>query len=351
MATLSETAYYTRRTINWTILAILAYIVVRIFWSLLVVLWMVMFPPKPVPPNHAFGRLPAIKFPAVATPSARLTFQLETIEGGVPGASDSALVYFMPKSAPNLLGLNKTQQFATNLQFDPAPIAETKNVYRFNDPREPLRRLRYDIVSKNFILRYAFEQDASAFLNKNLPLADAAKLEAITLLQSYDIYPEDFAEGNATITFLRLVTNTLVTTTSLSQGDAVRIDFFRKPIGNTRVVTPNPDEASISIIFSGNQQIQKRILQFAYTYWPVDYQTTATYPLKPSLTAWEELQTGGGFIARYPTNGLNTAVVRNVYLAYYDSFEPQTYLQPIFVFEGDNGFVAYVPAISPQWSE
>ena len=351
MATLTETAYYTRRAINWTILGVLAYILLRMFWSLLVIVWMVMLPPKPIPPNHAFGTLPAVKFAAVATPSAKLTFQLETIEGGVPEASDSAVVYFMPKSAPNLLGLNKAQQFATGLQFEPAPIAESKNVYRFNDPREPLRRLRYDIVSKNFILRYAFEQDASAFLNKNLPLSDAAKLEAITLLQSYDIYPEDFEKGAPTVTFLRIVTNKLVTTTSLSQGDAVRIDFFRKPIGDTLVVTPNPDEASISIIFSGNQQIQKRILQLAYTYWPVDYQTTATYPMKPSATAWEELQAGEGYIARYPTNGAKSAVVRSVYLAYYDSFEPQTYLQPIFVFEGDNGFVAYVPAISREWTE
>ncbi len=351
MATLTETAYYTRRAINWTILGVIAYVLLRIFWGILVVFWIAIFPPKPIPPNHAFGTLPAIKFPQVATGAAQLTFQLETIQGGVPEASDSAAVYFMPKSAPNLLGLNKAQEFAGNLQFDPTPVQETKNVYRFNDPREPLRRLRYDIVSKNFILRYAFEQDASAFLNKNLPFADAAKLEATTLLQSYDIYPEDFVEGTSVVTFLRLVGGRLVTTTSLSQADAVRINFFRKPIGQTPVVTPNPDEGSVSIVYSGSQVIQKRIIQLAYTYWPVDYLTLATYPLKPSSTAWEELQAGGGYVARYPVNGAQTAVVRNIYLAYYDSFEPQTYLQPIFVFEGDNGFVGYVPAVSRQWTE
>ena len=351
MATLTETAYYTRRAINWTILAVIIYILLRIFWSIFVVVWMIVFPPKPIPPNHAFGRLPAIKFLEVATPAAQLTFQLETIEGGVPVASESATVYFMPKSPPNLLGLNKAQEFAGDLQFDPTPVAESKNVYRFNDLRDPLRRLRYDIVSKNFILRYSFEQDASAFLNKNLPLSEAAKLETTTLLQSHDIYPEDFVKGTSTTTFLRLVANKLQTTTSLSQGDAVRINFFRKPIGETPVVTPNPDEASISIILSGAPVMQKRIIQLAYTYWPVDYQITATYPLKSSSTAWEELQSGGGYIARYPTNGTQNAVVRDVFLAYYDSYEPQTYLQPIFVFEGDNGFVGYVPAVSPQWTE
>jgi hypothetical protein len=351
MATLTETAYYARRAINWTILGVISYILLRLSWGILVILFMAIFPPKPIPPNHAFGTLPAIKFPEVATPSSQLTFQLETIEGGVPAASTSATVYFMPKSAPNLLGLNKAQEFASNLQFDPTPIQESKNVYRFNDLREPLRRLRYDIVSKNFIIRYAFEQDASAFLNKNLPLSEAAKLEAITMLQSYDIYPEDFEDGPIEVSFLRLVGNKLVTTTSLSQGDAVRINFFRKPIGNTKVVSPNPDEGSISMIFSGSTELQKRVIQMAYTYWPVDYLTTATYPLKLSTTAWEELQSGNGYIARYPITGSKTAVIRNIYLAYYDSYEPQTYLQPVFVFEGDNGFVGYVPAISPEWTE
>lgn len=350
MASLTETAYYTRRAINWTILAVISYIILRLSWGLLVIVWFTIFPPKAPPPNHAFGTLPAVKFPQQASGSGQLVFQLETIEGGVPVASAAAEVYFMPKLAPNLLGLNQAQEFAKNLQFDATPIQESKNVYRFNDPTEPLRRLRYDIVSKNFILRYAFEQDASAFLGRGLPLPEAAKLEAINLLQAQDLYPEDLAQGTTQIVFMRLTGNRLLPTTSLSQGDAVRIDFYRRPIGETKIVTPAPDEAPVSIIYSGSSDAKKRIIQFAYTYWPIDYVTTATYPLKSSQTAWEELQTGKGYIARYPSNS-STAVIRSVYLAYYDSFEPQTYLQPIFVFEGDNGFVGYVSAISPEWVE
>ena len=92
------------------------------------------------------------------------------------------------------------------------------------------------------------------------------------------------------------------------------------------------------------------MIQFAYTYWPIDYQTSATYALKTTQQAWNELQSGGGYIARYPTNS-SVAMVRSVSLAYYDSFDPQTYLQPIFVFEGDNEFLGYVPAVSSEWVE
>lgn len=314
------------------------------------VLWLVIFPHKPPPPNHAFGKLPALKFPQIATPSSGLTFQLQTIQGDVPAASDSANVYFMPKAAPNLLALTKTQDFASKLEFDPTPIQESKNIYRFDDHDFPLRKLRYDIVSSNFIVRYTFESDLSVFIEKNLPSGDQAQQETLNMLKSFDLYPTDLIGGPVVVSYLRLSGNSLIPTTSLSQSDAVRVDYFKNPIGDMSIVTPVPDEAPISIILSGSSNSKKRIIQFAYTYWPIDYQTFATYGLKTSQEAWEELQAGKGYIARYPTN-TSIAVVRTVALAYYDSFDPETYLQPIFVFEGDNGFLGYVPAVTPEWVE
>lgn len=350
MASLTETAYYARRAINWAILAVIAYILLRIFWSIFLGVFLLIFPPKAPPPNHLFGKLPSLVFPVTATPSASLSFQLQTIEGTVPAASPSATVYFMPKTAPNLLGLNKAQAFAQNLNFDPTPVQESKNIYRFNDAELPLRRLRYDIVSNNFVLRYAFEQDPTVFNEKNLPLPEAAKTQAINMLQLNNRYPDDLSGGTNQVSFLKLNGTVLVGTTSLSQADAERIDFFRKPIGDTQVFTPYPDQAPVSIIYSGSSNQKKQIIQWAYTFWPIDYQTTATYGLITSQQAWEALQSGSGYIARYPSTG-NIAVVRNIYLAYYDSFDPQNYLQPVFVFDGDNGFRAYVPAVDPLWRE
>ena len=350
MATLTETAYYTRRTINWLILAVIGYLILRLSWSLFVAAWLAIFPPKPPPPNNAFGVLPKVQFSDQASPSARLTFRLETIEGRVPAASESAAVYFMPKSPANLLALNQTQEFAQRLGLDPNPIAETKNLYRFSDPDFILRSLRYDIVSKNFILRYRFEEDPGIFAEKNFAGSDAMQAEATSVLQSYQLYNEDITKGRSVVTFLKLTGDRLLPTTSLSAADAVRVDFYRRNIGSTPIVTPNPDSGPINFVFSGAQNEKRRFLQFAYTFWPIDYETVATYGLKTSAQAWSELQSGGGFIARYPRTG-NAAVIRTIYIAYYDAYEAQTYLQPVFVFEGDNGFVAYVQAVAPPWVE
>ena len=350
MTTLTETAYYTRRAINWLILGIVAYIVLRIVFGILALVWVAIFPPKPPPPNHAFGKLPALQFPKQASYSGQLVFQLQTIQGAVPAASPSATVYFMPKAAPSLLGLNQAQNFAKNLQFDPTPIQISKNIYRFNDPTLPFRTLAFDIISSNFVLKYDYTRELSLFAEKNLPTADDAQQQTLNMLQQYSLGHDDISGGTTTVSYFKLTGDGLTPTTSLSQADAERVDLFRKSIGNTPLFTPIPDQGPISIIFSGSSNPNKRIIQFAYTYWPIDYQTTATYPLKTSAEAWNELQQGNGYIARFPTN-TNTVIVRNVYLGYYDSFDAQIYLQPIFVFEGDNGFLGYVPAVLPLWTE
>lgn len=350
MSSLTETAYYTRRTINWTILGVIGYIILRLFWGILVSVYITVFPPKAPPPNYAFGTLPALKFPVgAASPSGQLVYQLQTIEGSVPETSPSAHVYFMPKTGSNLLALSTAQSFAKRLGFDTNPISDPSdnNIYRFDDPEAPLRHLWYDVVSSNFVIRYDFQQDAGLFLNNNVPTAQQAQAEAKTILQTYNLFPADYAGGNVTVTYYRVNQNALVTVPSQSQADAVRVDFYRPYIASTPVVT-GVSGGPISITLSGSPNSKKRILQFSYTYWPVDYQTNATYKLKTSTQAWQELQSGAAYVIKYPGNN-QVIMVRNVYLAYYDSLDPETYLQPVFVFEGDGGFMAYVPAISPEY--
>lgn len=352
MASLTETAYQTRRIINWTILFFIAYFVFRLMWGFFVALWIYMFPPKAIPPNHAFGKLPRLVFPVPeSSPAAQLTFTLQTISGSLPVASSAARVYFMPKAGANLLAINNTQKFVQRIGFDITPIQETRTIYRFNDSEFPLRKIRYDIVSNNFILRYGYEQDTSLFTEGTLRDPRTIESEATNYLDANDIFPSDFVNGTRKTTYLKLVGNTLIPVANLSQVDAMRVDFFRGSVHKFPLLTPNPDEGQIQLLFSGARSAKKHLLQATYTYWPVDESTFATYPLKPMATAWEELQANGGYIARYPTNGSTNAIVRNAYLGFYDSFNPQTYLQPIYVFVGDYGFIAYVPAISPEWVE
>ena len=91
-------------------------------------------------------------------------------------------------------------------------------------------------------------------------------------------------------------------------------------------------------------------MKTSYNYTQVEYEQFETYPIISGDVAWQKLIDGQGYTAVAPENG-SEAVVRRVGLAYYDSLDNQQYLQPIYVFEGDGGFVAYVSAIDQGYSQ
>ena len=143
----------------------------------------------------------------------------------------------------------------------------------------------------------------------------------------------------------------MVPAISLSEADFVRVDLFRKNLDDLKVLPPNPNQSSVSWIFSGARETGKRIVEVDYAHQPVSEENYATYPFKSSATAWQELANGQGFVASLGENPQDKVTIRKVYLAYFDSDEIQDFLQPIFVFEGDKGFVGYIQAVDPKWVE
>ena len=99
----------------------------------------------------------------------------------------------------------------------------------------------------------------------------------------------------------------------------------------------------------GAKRNDKRVIQAEYTYWPLDTRSFAAYHLKTSEQAYQELQNGKAYFAQFPQNQTQITIT-NIFLAYFDGKSPQLYMQPVFVFEGEN-FLAYVPAIAPPWVE
>lgn len=109
--------------------------------------------------------------------------------------------------------------------------------------------------------------------------------------------------------------------------------------------TPEGEKGSVHAILSGTQRAQNSVVAFEYHYQNVDYTQVETYPIRTAQSAWNLLKAGEGYIAQQ--GELETAVIREVLLGYYDSFEIQDYLQPIYVFRGDTGFIGFVPAVDP----
>jgi len=111
--------------------------------------------------------------------------------------------------------------------------------------------------------------------------------------------------------------------------------------------TPEGYKGVISAILTGYFEGRDSIIDISYNYHTVDYEEIHTYPIRTSQSAWQLLQAGEGYIADKGT--VDTAVIREVFLAYFDSYEEQEYLQPIYVFENkETGFLGYVSAVDPK---
>lgn len=346
MATLTETAYYTRRILTIGGILLAGFIVLRISINLTLKIWRRLHPAPPPKPTVSFGKIPQLAFPE--SQSAGLTFKLETIEGKLPKLTNIAKVYLMPKETPTFLTLDKAKEKAAALGFRGQPEVISQNLYRW---RNNSTTMEMDIYTGNFKLRFPYKDDQSLLVNKNLASSQQAIQEAKNFLGGRNLLGKDLSAGLGEAIYFRFVPPDLVPAASLSEADFVRVNLFRADMDEMKILPPDPKHSLVSFLFSGSRDGTKRIVEIDYNYFPVDQEIFATYPLRSVDTAWQELQQGNGYIANSGENGGTSATIRKVYLGYFDASSPQNYLQPIYVFEGDNGFIAYTAALDPKWLE
>ena len=98
------------------------------------------------------------------------------------------------------------------------------------------------------------------------------------------------------------------------------------------------------------QTQNQEIIAAEYHYYPVDESQYATYPIKTPAEAYSELQNNQAFVASLGQNKDGDSVaIRRMYLAYFDPDSATEFYQPVYVFEGDNGLVEYLPAITSTY--
>jgi len=353
MATLTQTTYYTRRGLAFSSILLVGFIIAKVSLNMASEIWQKLHPPPPPPPTVAFGVLPKVKFPEDKLPigKEKLTFRLETIEGSLPSLPNVGKVYFMPVGRPNLLALDRANEKARKMGFRGQPQTVNETLYRWTNEAVPPTTLEMNINHGNFQLRYPYETDQTILTNKNLPTNEQAAQEAKNFLRTNGLLTADLATGSAEFDYLNLTPNGLTPAPSLSEADLLRVNIFRADLDNLKIFPPNPKNSLVSFLFSGSREMGKRIIEINYIHFPLEREIVATYPLKPVNNAWQEIQAKEGYFANLGQNENGQITIRKVYLAYYDSEEPQNYLQPIYVFEGDRNFFAYVEAVDPKWKE
>jgi hypothetical protein len=134
-----------------------------------------------------------------------------------------------------------------------------------------------------------------------------------------------------------------------STGDPTRatVNIWQEDVDKIPMVTPTFSEALVRGVVTNFRDENKRYIYLDYTFWPVDLQNSSTYPLKTAEEAYSDLQKGNSIVPFSTAKSGSFVSITNVYLAYFLSDQFTPYLQPVYVFEGQE-FVGYVQAVKEE---
>lgn len=348
MASLTESSIIARKVIRYGLYALILIIIGRFAFRGAVALYRQIFPPPPPKPTVAFGRLPEIPFPQ--RPANEFTYKLELAEGDLPELSEQTSVYYMPPFQSTISSVEEAKSKADALGFNPdgkVLVESIPNVYVFQEPGVP-SSLTMNVITGVFSISYNLNEDPTVLSSQ--PPNDEQAIRLIeTELNKAKLLADDLKDGPATSEYLRVISGEYLPAVSLSEAMATKVNIFRIGYGgenNFPSVTPDMPQGNIWFIVAGGRG--KQIISGEYHYFPIDNSKSGTYPLKTSQSAWDELKEGKGYIANSGSNQ-NEKIIRHVYLAYYDAGQYTQFYQPVFVFEGDEDFYAFVPAVREDY--
>jgi len=348
--TLTNITFMGRQIVKYGLILIITLMVGRTFLNAFAAFWKNTHPPKPTAPTLGFGILPAIKFPTQKDTDKPQRYELETKTGNFPKFAEKAKVYFMPGFNSTLFDDENTREIAASFGFvfEPEPL-DAQN-YRFTKSKPLISTMDINIRSKTFDFKTNYLSKQELLIASKVPDTQTAIAQVKSALISAGINPFDLMEdasASAEAVYLKASGNKLQPATSISDAQFVQVDLRRAPIDGYEMYTPEGAEGTVHAIVTAAFSGKDAIVSLRNKYFPVDYDQEETYPLRSVSTAWNVLQSGEGYIAN--KGELDSTVIRYVYLGYFNSFDYQPYLQPIYIFEGDKGFLGYVSAIDPKY--
>lgn len=348
MFTLSDASKDLKQFLKYAGIFITAVVVIILILRVILFVKEVFLPTPPPKPEVAFGKLQPQSFPANAQ-NQNFTYSINTLTGNLPNLNGQSKVYRMKPFQPDLLAVNKFQDKIASVGFGKGSTAVSDKVFEWKSNETITgieKRIRFNTINSNFMITSPYMADADILKGKDLPTEANAIEAATSLLKSMQVMPEDIDLEKTKVNLFSIQNDSLVTATSLSNSQVIEINFFQKNIDKLSIFYEKPNSSNISVLIAGGGY-QGQIVGANYIYQPVS-NDSSTYPLKSVSTAYNELKNGQGYIASY-FGTLPNISITNVFLAYYIGSQTQDFLMPIIVFEGNEGFFAYVPAVTDEW--
>ena len=282
--------------------------------------------------------------------SEKYTFVLDTLDGtpNFEEATSAAEVYFLPQKTASFGFLSKIYAMAKDAGFD-TDITQHRlddKMAIFDDGKN---KLTIDIRTFNYIYSYTITRDDNV-TPPALPVADTTLFnEASSFISGMGRYPEELARGERNIGYMRLnpETNEIIPLKSPESANIVEVDFFLPDRNGLPVVSSSYYNSQHYVMFLIGEN-KTKVIKAQVQYFDRSEDQVGLYPLRSAEQAWEDLKKGQGAVVSSQAK-LGEIKIQKVFLAYYDPAVYQEYVQPVYVFLGNNEFVAYVSAVSEEY--
>jgi len=347
--TLTELSYYLRRILPFFILFVLFFLIIFYSFKLYFTFLSLNKPKEPIVPR-VFGNInpPEIKN---STSSANFTFVLDNIEGRPVTTTDSAKVYFLPKPTTRFGYREKIYLMAKTFGFNTEVVTHKliDNLAVFDDG---FKKLTIDISNFNFTFDNFSDKNffTSTDEGKIIPSEKEIENKAIDFLKEVGRYPDELAKGKNQIIYLKYHPGfeSYVNVDNPNEADLVEIDLYRQYPDEVPVVSPKFFNSQNYVVLRFLKNNKYQVLKAQIAFYEKSDSQFDIYPVKSGDLAWEELTKGKGYVVA-ATKGKKDIVIKKMYLAYYDPDFYQSFLEPVYVFLGEDDFVAYLPAIANQF--
>jgi len=347
---LTSVSIKARKFVRYFVYLVIFYFVARFSINLLFNVYRTVFPKAPPPPTIGFSVLPEIPFPQ-REGALEIQYTLETATGEFPAFPKSMEVYLMPKATVKLSSLEEAKRIARAFGFNTDPLEITPVVYRFLHDTNP-SSLEINIVNNVFSIDYNLSADPAP-LSGPAPDSLTAVKTVVSFLSGGQVIGEDIDPENARVVYLKSSGGALINALAQSDAEVARVNIFRKPIvkgdKNYPSVTSDPQKANIWFLVGSSDRREFRVIAGEYHYFPINYESPETYPIKTAQQAYDDLVSGKGHIANLGAAAFGKVKIRKIYLGYYDPDNQGQFYQPVVIFEGDGGFMAYVPAVVDEY--
>lgn len=343
MPTLSQTTALTKKILIFGGGGLLAIILLFFLSRGGITLYNTLFPKPGPPPEAAFNTLPAVIFPE-STVQGKFSYSLDTVTGSLGNFPDRAKVFKTVPKEPNLLSLQDTQSLLRRSRFTFNQTRLNDTTYSWNETLRIDKRLTINIVSKDFeiVSNFLTYPDLAAIGAVDQENATGA---VTSFLSTLNLFPLDIDLLKTKIDLLKVVDGELVAATSPSDAQVARVDLYQADIEKMPIMYPNPPHSTMHFLVGGKNT--NEIMEAIFNHQTIG-QESSTYPIISVNDAYTILKKGNAYIGSY-FGSEKDITIKEVFLGYYLGEQKQQYLMPIYVFEGKDGFSAYVSAIKNDW--